>query len=97
MGDMNLMGMWEEMGWVAKAVAIILVFMSMWSFGVAIERYYTYPDACTSLRLNLTGRYADLRAGELTSVFGFVGRGNLDERIGDVSDHRLHLDPSNQR
>jgi hypothetical protein len=63
----------------------------------AIERYYIYPDACTSLRLNLTGRYADLRAGELTSVFGFVSRGNLDERIGDVSDHRLHLDPSNQR
>jgi hypothetical protein len=63
----------------------------------AIERYYTYPDACTALRINLTGRYAHLRAGELTSVFGFVSRGNLDERIGDLSDHRLHLDPSNQR
>ncbi|MBK9242048.1 MAG: MotA/TolQ/ExbB proton channel family protein [Acidobacteria bacterium] len=33
------------MGFVAKAVAFILVFMSMWSFGVAIERYYTFSQA----------------------------------------------------
>jgi methyl coenzyme M reductase gamma subunit len=59
-----------------------------------IERYYTYPDACTFLRVSLTGRYAELRVAELTSVFGFVSRGNLDERIGEVSDRRLHLDPS---
>jgi hypothetical protein len=33
MGGMDLMHMWEQMGFVAKAVAFILVFMSMWSFG----------------------------------------------------------------
>jgi biopolymer transport protein ExbB/TolQ len=33
------------MGWVAKAVAFILFFMSMWSFGVAIERIYTFTQA----------------------------------------------------
>ena len=34
MGEMDLVHMWETMGYVAKAVAFILVFMSMWSFGV---------------------------------------------------------------
>ena len=45
MGEMDLMRMWDQMGFVAKAVAFILVFMSMWSFGVAIERYYTFSQA----------------------------------------------------
>src|SRR2546425_8478089 len=39
------MGMWQQMGWVAKAVAFILFFMSMWSFGVAIERIFTFTQA----------------------------------------------------
>ena len=29
-GEMDLMHMWEQMGFIAKAVAFILVFMSMW-------------------------------------------------------------------
>jgi len=33
------------MGWIAKGVAFILFFMSMWSFGVAIERIYTFTQA----------------------------------------------------
>src|SRR6187402_2875457 len=45
MGGMDLMHMWTEMGWVAKAIAVILVVMSMISFGVAIERIYTFAQA----------------------------------------------------
>ncbi len=45
MGEMDLVHMWEQMGFIAKAVAFILVVMSMWSFGVAIERYYTFSQA----------------------------------------------------
>jgi len=44
-GGMNLIDMWNQMGWVAKAIGVILVIMSMWSFGVAIERYYTFSQA----------------------------------------------------
>ncbi len=44
-GGLNLIEMWEQMGWVAKAVAFVLFFMSMWSFGVAIERIYTFTQA----------------------------------------------------
>jgi len=65
MGDMNLMGMWEEMGWVAKAVAIILVFMSMWSFGVAIERYYTFAQARKQSKLYAPQVAKHLKEGRL--------------------------------
>jgi biopolymer transport protein ExbB/biopolymer transport protein TolQ len=65
MGDMNLMGMWEEMGWVAKAVAIILVFMSMWSFGVAIERYYTFSQARKQSKLYAPQVAKHLKEGRL--------------------------------
>ena len=44
-GGMNLVEMWNQMGWVAKAIGVILILMSMWSFGVAIERYYTFSQA----------------------------------------------------
>jgi biopolymer transport protein ExbB len=39
------MAMWQQMGLVAKAVAFVLFFMSMWSFGVAIERIFTFTQA----------------------------------------------------
>jgi len=41
----DLMAMWQQMGIVAKAVAFVLFFMSMWSFGVAIERIFTFTQA----------------------------------------------------
>jgi biopolymer transport protein ExbB/TolQ len=44
-GGLNLITMWEQMTWVAKGVAFILFFMSMWSVGVAIERIYTFTQA----------------------------------------------------
>ena len=37
-GELDLMHMWTQMGWVAKAIAVILVVMSMISFGLASER-----------------------------------------------------------
>ncbi len=45
MEGLNLVEMWGQMGFVAKAVAFVLFFMSMWSFGVAIERIYTFIQA----------------------------------------------------
>ena len=44
-GGMNLIGIWQQMGWVAKGVAFVLFFMSMWSIGVAVERFYTFLQA----------------------------------------------------
>ena len=44
-GGLDLIEMWRQMGFVAKAVAWILFFMSMWSIGVAVERIYTFMQA----------------------------------------------------
>ena len=44
-GGLNLIDMWGQMTWVAKGVAFIMLFMSMWSIGVAIERIYTFTQA----------------------------------------------------
>jgi hypothetical protein len=44
-GGLNLVDMWGTMSIIAKAVAIVLFFMSMWSIGVAVERIYTFVQA----------------------------------------------------
>jgi len=62
---MDLMHMWEQMGFVAKAVAFILVFMSMWSFGVAIERYYTFSQAKKQSKLYAPQVAKHLKEGRL--------------------------------
>jgi biopolymer transport protein ExbB len=64
-GELDLMHMWEQMGYVAKAVAFILVFMSMWSFGVAIERYYTFSQAKKQSKLYAPQVAKHLKEGRL--------------------------------
>src|SRR5437764_14164434 len=44
-GGLNLIDMWGTMSIIAKAIAIVLFFMSMWSIGVAVERIYTFMQA----------------------------------------------------
>jgi len=39
---MNLIELWNQMGLFARAIAYVLFIMSMLSFGVAIERFYTF-------------------------------------------------------
>ncbi|HWP99629.1 MAG TPA: MotA/TolQ/ExbB proton channel family protein [Vicinamibacterales bacterium] len=62
---MDLIGMWNQMGWVAKAIAVILIFMSMWSFGVAIERYYTFLQAKKQSKLYAPQVAKHLKDGRL--------------------------------
>ena len=62
---MDLMHMWDQMGFVAKLVAYILVFMSMWSFGVAIERYYTFAQARKQSKLYAPQVAKHLKEGRL--------------------------------
>jgi len=62
---MNLIEMWGTMTWVAKGVAFILFFMSMWSFGVAIERIYTYNQARKQSKLYAPQVAKHLKDGRL--------------------------------
>ena len=64
-GGMNLIEMWNQMGFVAKAIAVILFFMSMWSFGVAIERFYTFQQARKQSKLYAPQVAKHLKEGRL--------------------------------
>ena len=64
-GGMSLMEMWESMGYVAKAIGVILIIMSMWSFGVAIERYYTFMQARKQSKLYAPQVARHLKEGRL--------------------------------
>src|SRR6195256_6156535 len=59
------MQMWQSMGFVAKAVAFILFVMSMWSFGVAIERIFTYTQARNQSKLYAPQVAKHLKEGRL--------------------------------
>ena len=40
--DFSLVGLWSQMGGVAKTVVVILLAMSMYSIGIALERFLTF-------------------------------------------------------
>ena len=64
-GGMDLMHMWNQMGWVAKAIGVILIIMSMISFGVAIERIYTFTQARKQSKLYAPQVAKHLKEGRL--------------------------------
>jgi biopolymer transport protein ExbB/biopolymer transport protein TolQ len=41
----SIMGMWDSMTWMGKAVVIILALMSIWSLTIAIERLWRFSRA----------------------------------------------------
>jgi biopolymer transport protein ExbB/TolQ len=43
--------MWKSMGWSARAVVIVLFFMSAWSIGVAIDRWIAFQAARKQSRI----------------------------------------------
>ncbi|MEO8521663.1 MAG: MotA/TolQ/ExbB proton channel family protein [Acidobacteriota bacterium] len=59
------MHMWAQMGPVAKAIGVILVIMSMISFGVAIERIYTFTQAQKQSKLYAPQVAKHLKDGRL--------------------------------
>ena len=65
MGDLDLIHMWAQMGWVAKGVAFILFFMSFWSVGVAVERVYTFTQARKQSKLYAPQVAKHLKEGRL--------------------------------
>ena len=62
---MDLIKMWGDMGMVARAIAFILVIMSMISFGVAIERIYTFTQARKQSKLYAPQVAKHLKDGRL--------------------------------
>src|SRR5215218_4451591 len=72
----DLMQMWQAMGFVAKAVAFILFFMSMWSFGVAIERIFTFTQARNQSKLFAPQVAKHLKEGRLKDAIALSASKN---------------------
>ncbi|MGA2629339.1 MAG: MotA/TolQ/ExbB proton channel family protein [Terriglobia bacterium] len=72
--------MWRAMGWPARAVVILLFFMSAWSIGVMIDRYIAFRAARKQSRV-----FAPTVAGALKD-------GRIDEAIAIAEQNkRSHL------
>jgi biopolymer transport protein ExbB/biopolymer transport protein TolQ len=73
---MDLMEMWNQMGWVAKAIGVILIIMSMISFGVAIERIYTFTQARKQSKLYAPQVAKHLKEGRLKDAIAISSSKN---------------------
>jgi biopolymer transport protein ExbB/biopolymer transport protein TolQ len=73
---MDLMHMWGQMGWIAKAIGVILIIMSMISFGVAIERIYTFTQARKQSKLYAPQVAKHLKEGRLKDAIAISSSKN---------------------
>jgi len=72
----DLMAMYSSMGIVAKCVAVILLIMSMWSIGVAIERILTYSKARNQSKLYAPQVAKHLKEGRLKDAIALSSSKN---------------------
>ena len=68
--------MWNQMGIVAKGVAFVLFFMSMWSVGVAVERIFTYTQARNQSKLYAPQVAKHLKEGRLKDAIAISSSKN---------------------
>jgi biopolymer transport protein ExbB len=74
------LGLWKQMGWVARTVVVILFIMSGWSIGVMIDRWIAFSAARKQSRF-----FAPAVAGALKD-------GKIEEAIRIAEDNkRSHL------
>ena len=64
-GGLDLIEMFEQMGTIAMAIAVVLFIMSFWSVGVAIERIYTFSQAKKQSKLYAPQVAKHLKDGRL--------------------------------
>src|SRR5678816_3490378 len=70
------MAMWGQMGYVAKGVAVVLFIMSMWSFGVAVERIFTFMHARNQSKLFAPQVAKHLKEGRLKEAIALASSKN---------------------
>ena len=76
MEQLDLMHMWNQMGFIAKAIGVILIIMSMISFGVAIERIYTFAQARKQSKLYAPQVAKHLKEGRLKDAIAISSSKN---------------------
>ena len=68
--------MWDQMGWLAKIVVIVLFLMSAWSIGVMIDRLIAYNGARKQSRQFAPAVAGALREGKLDEAIKIADRYN---------------------
>lgn len=68
--------MWDQMGWMARSVVILLFFMSAWSIGVMIDRLLAYNAARKQSRAFAPAVAGALREGKLEEAIKIADRYN---------------------
>lgn len=61
----DMVSMWNQMGYAARAVVIVMFLMSAWSIGVMIDRYIAFSAANKQSRLYAPAVAGALREGKL--------------------------------
>jgi biopolymer transport protein ExbB/biopolymer transport protein TolQ len=79
----DIRGMWAQMGFAARAVVVILFAMSVWSFGVMIDRALMYSAARKQSRIFVTQVAAALKNGNLDEAISIAER-NKKSHIAKV-------------
>jgi len=72
----DIRSMWTQMGWLAKAVVIVLFLMSAWSIGVMIDRLIAYNGARKQSRQFAPAVAGALREGKLDEAIKIADRYN---------------------
>src|SRR5580698_4043185 len=72
--NFDVRGMWDNMGWAAKIVVILLFFMSAWSIGVMIDRLIAYNGARKQSRQFAPAVAGALREGKLDEAIKIADR-----------------------
>ena len=70
----DIRSMWVQMGWLAKAVVIVLFIMSAWSIGVMIDRLIVFNAARKQSRLFAPAIAGALREGKLDEAIKIADR-----------------------
>ena len=70
----DMVSMWNQMGWAAKAVVIIMFLMSAWSIGVMIDRGLAYYSAKKQSRAFAPAIAGALRQGKLDEAIKLSDR-----------------------
>jgi biopolymer transport protein ExbB/biopolymer transport protein TolQ len=70
----DMQSMWNQMGWMAKAVVVILFIMSAYSIGVMIDRLLAFKGARTQSRQFAPAVAGALREGKLDEAIKIADR-----------------------
>ncbi len=73
---MDFMSMWASMGFLAHGVAFVLLIMSMWSIGVAVERIMTFNKARSQSKLYAPQVAKHLKEGRLKDAIALSSSKN---------------------